>query len=91
MEKYVETSKPITENVMRNASRCKEERDALAKQSLKDRFRRKFKRECTPKEIRRQITELRKEKKLLESKKDYRPNIKGIQYVFVENASEIKQ
>ncbi|MGA9170274.1 MAG: hypothetical protein WCF03_20520 [Nitrososphaeraceae archaeon] len=63
MQKYVETSQQIIENIEGSASLSEEERDALETEDLKRRFRRKFKRECTPKEIRKQIEQLRLEKK----------------------------
>jgi hypothetical protein len=90
-EKYVESMKRTAQKIMENASRSEEERDTLAREEFKRRFRRRFAKECTPKDIRKQVTELRQEKKLPQNKKDYRPNIKGINHLFIENASQVRQ
>ena len=60
--KSVETSKRITENVMIAASLTEEQRDALFKQNIKNNWKRALvKQYCTPKQIRAQIAQLRKD------------------------------
>jgi hypothetical protein len=88
--KHIETSERRTKNMMEIVSLSEKERDALRKQEFQRRWMDNFKKECTPKYIRTQIVELRKNGKLPQNKKDYRPNIKGIQYEFIKNASEVK-
>jgi len=90
-EKSIDTAIRLTEKLKENLSRSKEERDALEKQETKEMWKPSLVKEyCTPKQIRLQVAELRRDKKLPQSKKDYRPHIKGIQHVFAENASEVK-
>lgn len=58
---------------------------------IKEGLRRKLAKDyATDKQIRAHVKELRQADKLPKHRSDYKPNIKGIRYVFLENASEIK-
>jgi hypothetical protein len=49
-------------------------RDAMERQEIKDRWKHKLLKEnCIPKQIRAQVAQLKQEKQLPQSKKDYRP------------------
>lgn len=87
-EKYYKTMMETTEEVSTIAELSEETRAELRKNEIKENWKRRLvKQHCTPKRIRNRIAELRKKSKIVG---DYKPNMKGIEYEFRENASEVK-
>jgi hypothetical protein len=88
IEKGAETMKKTIEAVERSGNMSEELRQQMRAHEIKQRWKRRLTKEyCTPKYIRSCIKELKKQEKLSD---DYRPNFKGIQHVFGENAGEVK-
>jgi hypothetical protein len=89
-QKKVETMKRNIEIMKARVNMSEELRGQIRKNEIKRRWTRNLtEKYCTLKHIRSCMIELRKEGRLPNNREDYRPNYKGIQYVFGENASEI--
>lgn len=66
-------------------------REQLENEDIEEHWKRSLVKDyATDKQIRAQVRELRQTGKLPKHRSEYKPNIKGIGYVFEENASEIK-
>ncbi len=90
-QKTAETMKRTVEVMKARANMSDELRGQIRKNEIKRRWTRNLtEKYCTPKQIRLYIKELRNNGKLPSNKSEYKPNYKGIQYVFGDNASEIK-
>ena len=81
----------MVKNLVAIAYLCEEDREQALDDDIKEGWRPKLARDyATDKQIRIQVRELRQAGKLPKHRSDYKPNIKGIRHVFLENASKVK-
>jgi hypothetical protein len=89
--KCLETREEMTKNVIANAYLSSELREQIRNDEIKRNWKSILVRDyANDKQISAQIRELRQIGELPKLRSKYKPNIKGIRYVFAENASEIK-
>lgn len=87
MEKYDETSRRREEKRMRIVRLSNEQRETNLEQNKKDIWSERYlKHFCTHKHIRACIRKLKKDGSITGK---YKPNMKGIRYVFADNAGEV--
>ena len=90
-EKWLETHERIGREMVENAYLSTEEREQSYDDFVKEGWKSKLAKEyATDKQIRAQVRELRQAEQLPKRPSEYRPNIKGIRYVFAENAAQVK-
>ena len=88
IEKTIETKEQMVIHTKKRAMLSDELKSQLKHDMIKNRWSKRLVKEyCIPKQIKSYIKELKQEGKIINN---YHPNINGIQYVFGENAGELK-